>query len=325
MSKLNEVAFLRSLSLDESETEQSRRGCPEPSILWALMQKDRGGSAMAEDLRNHIAVCPACRDLSKRLYAFHRASQGDASAEAKASYAEAQPRLNAWIDNLLASQTQMQTQMQTKAQPQPVPRTVMVVEPPRRFFRWSWGAPLVAALAVLVLVVILETRHSHPNPGSETAQIATVPEHAGGDQAQVGSTSGTSNDQTVLMKNDEADSASSEAPATITLESGEQMKLMLTKLEPRGDGSFAVEGELLPGDPGKADFDSVEVSGMLTPSQPQGRLQLKISSAKFKDKKYSVSGGGDISAVRLDGHKGAPQPFETLDIQIVHGQALPEN
>ena len=82
MSKLNEAAFLRSLAINDEEIDQPKQGCPDPNIFWALMQKDRRDSEMAEELRDHLAICKDCRDLTARLFAFHRSAVGERDPEA---------------------------------------------------------------------------------------------------------------------------------------------------------------------------------------------------------------------------------------------------
>jgi hypothetical protein len=318
VSKLNEAAFLRSLSLDDEEVEHPSGSCPEPSILWALMQKDRSGSEMAEDLRNHIAVCPACLDLTKRLYAFHRSAQGDRSLKAEESWAESRPRLNQWIDTFL--------EQQDAAQAQPAPKPVVIASSASRrpFFGLGWSIPLAAATAALALIIGVQIWRKSDTV-KPSSQIALAPIRPETNSSSAGSGAASSADQQQLMKNqDNAGSSATEAPQIISFSGGERMKLRVTSVQAQEDGSYRLTGTLLPVDSQNALLDSANVAGVFLPASPQPHLELRFNTADFRNRSYRVPARGiddEIQAVPLN-QPGAPQVGQTIEIQIEHAPNL---
>ncbi len=318
MSQLQEAAFLRSLSLDEEEVDRPERTCPQPGILWSLMQKDAGESTLAEELRNHIAVCPSCLELATRLNAFHRAVQGQVNRKAEASWPESRPRLNQWLDSFLEQQGQPEAR--------PAPKPLVLVTPPvrRRFFRLAWAMPLAAAVAVLVVVLLIQGRHTGGQHSA--AQIATGPLQPE-NHPSAAPPNAPSADKPMLMKNNgevPAANSAGEVPETIAFNGGERLKLQLTSVELLEDGSYQLTGRLAPIDLQNGVLDSAEVSGIYRPAQPRGRLQLSINAAGFKNRSYRVLPNGiddQVTAVPLHDHV-VPRIGETIEIQVKHGPNL---
>jgi hypothetical protein len=317
MSTLQEAAFLRSLSLDDAEVDRPEGTCPQPGILWSLMQKDAGESTLAEDLRNHIAVCPSCLDLATRLNAFHRAVRGEINRKAEKSWAESRPRLNQWLDTFLE---------QTQPEVRPAPKPMALVTPPvrRRFFRLAWAMPLAAAMAVLAVVLLVQSRHTGGQQSG--AQIATGPLQPE-NHPSAAPPNAPSADQPMLMKNNgevPAGNSAGEVPETIAFNGGERLKLQLTSVELLEDGSYQLTGRLAPIDSQNAVLDSAEVSGIYRPAQPQGRLELSINAAGFKNRSYRVLPNGiddQVRAVTLHDHV-VPRIGETVEIRVKHGPNL---
>ena len=318
MSKLNEAAFLRSLSLDDEELEQPRGSCPQPSILWMLMQKDRSGSAMAEDLRNHIAVCPSCLDLTRRLYAFHRSVQGEVNRKAEESWAESRPKLNQWIDTFLNDQEQ--------AKAQPAPKPLVLVNPPsrRKLFSLSWAIPLAGAVAVLAILMIVQSRHADKNAAAQMASAPIRPEDNSPSGPSLNAPSSSSGQQLMMNKGVPAEDSAAEVPETISFYGGERMKLQLSSVEAQDDGSYRVRGTLSPVAPLNTVFDSAEVSGIFRPAQPQGRLQLKIAGAELKNRSYRVATAevDDLLEAIAAGEHAAPQAGQAMEIEVERGPSL---
>jgi hypothetical protein len=309
MSRLNEAAFLRSLLLEEAEIDQPRRSCPEPSILWALMQKDRRDSDMAEDLRNHIAVCPSCLDLTKRLYAFHRSVQGEVSHKAEASWAESRPKLNQWFDDFLHQQ-------ESQAQPSRKPLALVPAPPQRpRFFNLAWMAPTAVAVVALAAVMVFLSRRASQDQGG-TAQVASAPIQPQSGAPSVSSLPSPPSDQQLMMNN-HADNSTAEPPQTIIFNGGERMKLQLISVRPMQDGSYRVTGTLMPIDPQNAPVDSAEVSAVFAARAP-GHLELTIKSAEFRSRTYHVPAANIddvVKAVTVDSH-AVPQAGRTIEVEI---------
>lgn len=315
MSKLNEVAFLRSLQLDDEEIEQRNSSCPEPGVLWAMMQKDRGDSEMAEELRNHIAVCAACLDLTKRLHAFHRAVQGETNPRAEQSWAESRPKLNQWMDAFLDEPQPTQA---------PAPKPLVVVPARRRFSGYSWAIPLAAAVAVLAIVLFVERRHTATDQDGGK-QVATAPVRSGNELPATPSVPAGTPDQLMLKKNQDAsEHGSGQAPRTITIAGGERMRLYPKEVRKVANDSYYVAGTLSPISSQNALFDSADVSGVLTSTQPRGRFELKINSATLKNRTYRVSatdGDDQILAVPVSGQV-VPQLDHAIEIEITRGPSL---
>jgi len=307
MSRLNEAALLRSLLLEEDEVAQLRGACPEPGILWALMQKDRSGSAMAEDLRNHIAVCPSCLDLTKRLYAFHRSVQGEVSHKAESSWAESRPKLNRWLDTFLEEQKSSQ------AQPSRKPLVLVPAPPRRRLFKLGWMAPAAVAVAALA-VVLLFLSHRQSENQSGASQVASAPIQPQSGQPSTSPLTSPPTDQQ-LMVNNHAENLT-EAPQTIAL-NGERMKLQLVSVHGLADGSYSIAGTLLPVDPQKAIIDSAEVSGVFAIQAP-GHLELTIKNAEFRNRTYGVPAAAVddmVKAIAVNNH-ATPQAGRTIEVEI---------
>ncbi len=318
MSKLNEAAFLRSLRFDDEEIDQLNTSCPEPGILWAMMQKDRGNSAMAEDLRNHVAVCPSCLDLTKRLYAFQRAQQGQVSPKAEQSWAESRPKLNQWIDRFL-------DQQQQQRQAQPTPKPVAVIAPRPRTFNLTWAIPLAAGIALLAIVLFVESRHTAVDQNGGT-QIATAPVRPGNESPATPSVPARTPDQLLMKKNGDAptEASSGQAPPTITFIGNPRMRLLLKSVREMANDSYYVAGTLLPINSQNALFDSADVSGVFASTQPRGHFELKINSATLKGRNYRVSatdGDDQIIAVPVNG-QAVPQLEQTIEIEITRGPSL---
>ncbi len=316
MSKLNEAAFLRSLSLDEEAVEQPLDSCPQPTILWALMQKDRSGSEMAEELRNHIAICPSCLDLTKRLYAFHRAVQGEPNQKAEETWAESRPKLNQWIDTFLSEQAK------AKSRPAPTP-LVLVKQPSRRkLFRLAWAMPLAGVVAVVAILVFVEGRHVDGNHGA--TQIASAPVRPEGSSSSTppfGAPPSSSDQQ--MMSNGASEEGSAAAlPETINFSGGERMKLQLSSVQPKDDGSYLVSGTLLPADRISAVFDSAEVSGIFRPAESQDHLKLRIDGAEFKGRDYRAGGMDDLLDAVATGEHTAPEVGQALEVRVERGPSM---
>ena len=304
MTRLNEAAFLRSLLLEEEEVDQPRGACPEPGILWALMQKDRGSSAMTEDLRNHIAVCPSCLDLTKRLYAFHRSVQGEVSHKAEASWPESRPKLNQWLDTFLEEQKSPQ------AQPSRKPLVLVAAPPRRKFLNFAWMAPTVVAVAALAVVMFfLSRRASEDHSGA--AQVASGPIQPQNGSASTSPLTSPPSDQQLMMN------STAEAPQTIVFNGGERMKLQVASVQALEDGSYSITGTLLPIDPQTARVDSAEVSGVFAVQAP-GHLELTIKNAEFRNNTYRVPAaaiGDVVKAIAIDSH-AVPQAGHTIEVEI---------
>ena len=307
MNKLNEAAFLRSLAMNDDDVDQPKQGCPDPNIFWALMQKDRRDGEMAEELRNHIAICPDCRDLAVRLLAFHRAVKGEPNQKAEESWAEARPQLNQWIDQFL--------DQQARAEAEPAAKPVILIPPRRKFFRLTWAVPLAAGMALLAIVLFIESRH--PGDSSEPAQIASGPVQPAPGNSQMPQSTQSPDQQ--LLKQGE----SGEVPDTILFSGGERMTLKLTSVEKQEDGSYRVKGMLVPLDSQNATVDSAQVTGIVVPGQ-NGRIALQVGKAGFKNKSYRVSQddvGQPISGILLN-EQQKPKVGGTIDIQVERGPQL---
>jgi hypothetical protein len=315
MSRQNEIAFLNSLLLDdelddEEETRSQHKACPEPAILWSLTQKELAGSAMVEELHEHVANCPSCADLSRRLHAFHHSMQEETATKQEENWPEAETRLQRWMREYLKSQPKADTGRKMQW----------------HFPRLSWALPLAAGCAAVgVLVAVLANHHGAIQQTGERDSLASL--HGRNEPAEP-PTPGVSGDKSVLMGDSKvtpAEGTAGDEPPTITFAAGEHMKLWMTAVERQADGSYTLEGRLMPVVPSEDGFESAEVTGIFIQNERDGELSLSITELAVRNKRYRVpaaTDGDQIAAVFLQDSKEALQTGHAQEIQIVRGRTL---
>jgi hypothetical protein len=267
---------------------------------------------MVTELRKHIADCPSCADLSRRLGAFHYAiEEENAPVKRESVWEKAQPRLDRWMRGYLKSQREVRG-------------------PGRQAWRFpslSWGLPLAFAgtAAAIAVVLVVAIRHGGTTQQGVPDQLASVPAHVTNGAPAV---SGRSSDKTLLMNNGKAAENTGPGgadPESLTLASADWVKLWVTTAALQPDGSYQIEGTLMPVAPGEDTLDSAAIAGTWTHAQEEDHLSLYIDQAAKGKSYYRAlpSGGNDrIEAVTPPLTTRVPQVNQTIEVQIVHGLIL---
>jgi hypothetical protein len=301
MSTPRDVAFIKSLLIEHDAPESPTvDACPNPTIFWSLTQKGLAGSPMVAELREHLAKCPSCKDLTRRLQAFHHAVSDDDEAAPEAEWVEAAPRLERRMQAFLESETGKQ---------RPKPKVL-------RFPALRWTLPLAlagCAAAVAIFGVMLE-RNELPLRSSEPSQLASTSGRKG--DIGHGPPIAPGNDGNILT-------AESRVPDSLALPPGEHFKLLLTSVEFQPDGSYRFTGTLLGAT--EDEKSSFEVTGVWTEAAQEGHPKLSIQEVNEGSARYRSSMGGSAAqiagALPQEGNS-APLVGQTLEVEILKGGTL---
>jgi hypothetical protein len=276
MANEREIAFLKSL-LTEEDNPPTRTPCPEPTILWLLTQPQRPGDATVQHLREHIGTCASCCDLASCLQVFAKDTEPGEETLPAGEWERARPLLRRRMEAFLDAQ--------------PSAKSLQAARPVKESFwrmpRFSWGLHLkMAGCALAVLLVgVVEFQRSNRPGGFLTGEINPEAAHSAADKPLTAPGSG---DQPVLM-NDRSGSSSSDTnvePESLSFTAGEQLRLTVSSVSQLPDGTYEVEGRLLPRDAAQGTLDTSEITGILTPATGENSASLLIQEIALARKLY---------------------------------------
>lgn len=171
----NEDNFLERLAPQLRREGAAEQGhCPDAATLCAVMEGEAPDTAR-KTVAEHVAQCPACADLQRRLAVFDQ----EGPPEPEAVWKETRNRLDHWLEKFLRSEAALGAAQRAK----PFGGTLSWENISSRFSSWKvqWALGVAVVLVFIAGAVLLKERQTSAvsiggscNPPISPARAATV-------------------------------------------------------------------------------------------------------------------------------------------------------
>jgi hypothetical protein len=172
MMDWNEDDFLEKLAPQLRREGAAERGpCPDAETLCAVTAGE-AQEPLRTTVAKHIAQCPSCADLQRRLASFDQ----EGPPEPEAAWKETRNRLDHWLESLLRSQA---ASLRTAKTAKPSGGVLSWQGISTRFSPWKseWALGVAVALILIVgTISLLKLRHAHHAPMEVATRPSVSPE-----------------------------------------------------------------------------------------------------------------------------------------------------
>ena len=170
MMDWNEDNFLERLAPQLRREGAAEQGhCPDAATLCAVMEGEAPDTAR-KTVAEHVAQCPACADLQRRLAVFDQ----EGPPEPEAVWKETRNRLDHWLEKFLRSEAALGAAQRAK----PFGGTLSWENISSRFSSWKvqWALGVAVVLVFIAGAVLLKDVKRPRYPSVEVATRPSVPQ-----------------------------------------------------------------------------------------------------------------------------------------------------